>query len=376
MTSPYSFHLFLPTPSPTFPNTPDSPTISTIPTSDNTSAPPTDMLSLFWSNHNQTANNNTIILSSQTIKKMLQYPTITILLYNFDQLIGSIVTPIIPIRYKNITHLYGCVTFLCLHSAYRSQGLCPLLINKLKETASSLSINRAYYLNKHQTHTTDLPIKTWYRPINFLKARQAGFHIPPTIKSPSLDDIKITKITSDIIDSSYSSLLQLINKNKNKNINIDKESLVFYPTRDQWSSWISSSPSFLVYSTKPDSTNPDSTKPDSTNPKTSKNQLKAIFSKKRVDVRMNCGTVVNLSLLIFSIGEGLAIIKGCLKASTESDLMYGYITGDVTLDKVKRIDGVITKTNVWLSFNLIYWLLDYMDDQKIINEKELYIPLL
>jgi hypothetical protein len=132
--------------------------------------------------HDRTASGNTTELTPEMLARIKLTPCLIGLLYDPDQLIGTIFTFMFQtshISTPDTTAWTAYTTLLCVHNSYRDRGLAMILIR-----ATTIAIyteygsNDGYYLTAEIHHPIHNKIEAWYRPVNVKRALAAGFELP------------------------------------------------------------------------------------------------------------------------------------------------------------------------------------------------------
>ncbi len=145
-------------------------------------------ITTFINTHNMTSTGNITMLSPSTFNRFTHCP-IAILKIT-EQLIGILISVVLPINSHGRKLYSSYNTFLCLHSAFQGQQLAPILIATMKEYLATKNITHTYFMTSKQHTLDNFPIKAWYRPINVVNSLKAGFELQsfarPQDRNPKL----------------------------------------------------------------------------------------------------------------------------------------------------------------------------------------------
>lgn len=305
------------------------------------------ILQKFIKENNCTDTGNVTELSDDTLLRMVSTQHTICLIYDKsetkEKLIGCVFSLIFRLNY-NILSSY--TTNLCVHKSYRNKGIAMILIRAVMKHGYKYNINHGYYMTFNKHHSMNKIIPSWFRPINLSKAKNAGYSV---MEYKQINDrnnnrqklaYKITKpkilpIKLDNSEKSYELYMLIISNNKN----IDK--LMLTPTYIEFKSLCKC---FDIYVTDDKSLFmlfPMTCTIGSTN--------------KNVN---NC----HLSLMIGNVIPQVLWIANEMKY----DLLYGWISGDITEDRVKENKGLITVAQSYLE----------MYNTKIMSDlNDIYIPI-
>lgn len=276
----------------------------------------------FINEHNCTKDGNITELSLISLNKLLNTKMILSILIKYGVIIGTILSILFN---ANNNLLTSYTTFLCIHKQYRNQGFALKLINITKEKCNNYS---GYYIN----HRINNEIKSWYRPINIKHCHSAGFmlygdktrqRLMYHVSKPSLIPIKVT---IDDYDKVFNRL--------------QKGQLHLSPTFEEYEQLTRC---FDIY--------------------ISNNGLFMLFP---MDIFISkSGKKVKNAHLALMIGDVLSEVLWVVSGAGY-DLLYGWCAGDVTEEKVNRVRGCITASNMHLSY--------YNINNNVTND-QMYLPI-
>lgn len=283
-----------------------------------------------------TDSGNITELSRESLDRFLSTPVFIAILMKDDNVIGTMITPIFRVQYKNFNFLSSYTTFLCVDKLYRNSGLAMILIRAvMKEGYNKYKMCHGYYMTSQQHHSVCNEIKSWYRPINIGNAKAAGFslhtyqnqdvrgkflesdrrqRIAYSISKPKILPMKVTVETQE----SYDLILKIFQTSTEDN---------FYLTPTwQELKWLCNC--FDIYTVGNDSL-------FMLFPMTS------LISQTRKRVR-------NAQVALM-IGD---VLHHALWAAYQSgyDLLYGWCGGDITHERINNIRGIITVARSYLEF--------------------------
>lgn len=126
--------------------------------------------------HGLTANGNGTMLSVGNMTRFQQLGSYCIRVEKDGDLLGFLLTVPVDFKYKDYTGRMMYTTFLCVHLQHRTGGLAMLLIRKCAQLGSILGIFSGYQMVPRAIGASPV-IDIWYRPINYDKAKQAGYQL-------------------------------------------------------------------------------------------------------------------------------------------------------------------------------------------------------
>lgn len=299
--------------------------------------------------------NNTIMLSLDYLKKVLQLNSEIVVIYKEDKIIGSMISVLIPFdietelnktieinkterlkSYTNSDFLGACASFLVLDQKYRKKGYGMALIQESLQILHEVGGISAYFLNNISRCKNSIKVNVYYYPLNLGKLDKCNFNYPKNNKK--LFEIK-DKSKSFLVNekNSENSYKYYMNYIKNKKFK-------FTPNFNYWKNWIEIFPTYIYYSDK---------------------EIKGIFSFDFNNVwYLNYTSKINTGYLLFCLGENS--LEESLKVGKELfDILIIYQVGDITLEKLGKVFALKTQEKYINFFNL----------KTFIKEKEFYSPL-
>lgn len=280
----------------------------------------------FISEYNITSNGNNTLLSLDTVNRILSGDSYFTLLYHQEHIIATMITIMLPVENNKGKFYSSYTSYLCIHPDYRQQKLSSLLIYSLRQYLTD--INHGYYLSAIDHHTGGKVIQAWYRPVNLINTIKAGFQIQsfsrPHDRNPKLA-LTRQKIAYNIIEpkviavkarpQDYTLVCNLL---KSGDIWLSpsyKEYLKLCKVFDLY--LVGDSGLFLLF------------------------PLHSIITSSRQRV-FN----YQLSLMIGDVMDSVLWTAKELKC----DLLYGWLTADVTATTIMQTRGIIASGYLYLEF--------------------------
>ena len=210
-------------------------------------------VSSFLNKYNRLSGGNTTLLPPSELSRYLSFDNISILLRSKKgDLIGTILSLKIPIRIKSngieetITHL--AASFLCVHPSLRGMGICMSLIRSGIIEAHKEQIYSGYCMVSFEMGKNSINLRSWYRPINLIRARDMGFvfwgsemensrKIRLRYNTKLLPNIRYDRVdqNNSVIGLEY------------YRIKIANKKFAFYPDTFMWEKWIEAFPTYMIY---------------------------------------------------------------------------------------------------------------------------------
>lgn len=270
----------------------------------------------FVKKFNRTQTGNTTLLTQELINSFRQFNTIFVQMKKKDQLIGSLLTIPLPIRFQEKDEIMGLVSFLCLHPSLRGLGLGKSLIGKLIEIGKKENIYNGYYISPKKS---SLPISMWYRPLNLPKLSSLGFlSYDPSQKlkyrvrlPPSFVVHHITQDPDDRVRSFYLS-------------SSHQYKLFYNPSHFHWDLWIKNFPTYTIEKN---------------------HDIIGLFSLGHLLMMVKEETLT-IDNLLLSAGDWNLVLKASIMTS-RADLLYGYILGGLNPSIVEAYRGLMGKQDIY-----------------------------
>lgn len=286
--------------------------------------------------HDRTSSGNVSELCLDSLNRLLSTPSMMAILINDSAIIGTIITLILRVQYRDPTTkeirdlITSYTTFLCINAECREQGLAMALIRAvMKEGYARYGAQHGYYMTSTAHHSVNSEIKSWYRPIDIKKARVAGFTLQtfgPQGKSTRDSEkamrqrlayyIPKPQILPQRAAPDDFSFVHLINK-------LGHGDLYLNPTQQEFR-WLCECFDIYIVNGK---------------------GLFMLFPM--VSLISATGQRVRTAQLALMIGD---VMPQALWAASESkyDLLYGWYTSDVTQERVTNIRGLTTISSTHL----------------------------
>ena len=279
--------------------------------------------------HDRTDTGNTTELSEESFKRFLSMPCVIGILFDNNNIIGTMISVILRVRYNTIDLLTSYTTFLCIDMSHRNNGLAMILIRGImKEGYDRYGINHGYYMTANSHHKINNEIKSWYRPINVNKAAKAnftintfsqkgdrsnstrrnlGYHIP----KPNIIPIKVNL-------ESYEKVIKILAKKSDNTLYLN-------PTFKEYKTMCKC---FDIYMVGEDN----------------------LFMLFPMDTTISTSRKrVHNAQLALMIGDILPNVLWIAKQNNY-DLLYGWCGSDITVERVEGVRGLITTFKTYLEF--------------------------
>jgi hypothetical protein len=290
-------------------------------------------------------NENTLQLTPDCLQRILAVPCFIALLLRNDTIIGCVISIVLrcgSIMLDNdILSLYA--TYLCVKQSEREKGLAMILIRAtLLKSYQHYGINHGYCMTDKPHRIINNIIRSWYRPVNLKKAIEAGYDVQNFNKpGDRLSPFVRQKMAYHI---GKPDVLPVKAKIEDYNLVYDilcKGEFYLRPTLSEYQGLISCFDIYIVGTTS----------------------LFMLFPITIFVRKIN--SFVKHAHLTMMIGDALSAV---LWAAQESgyDLIYGWMTGDVTLEKVHKIKGLMTISKAYL---------DYYNTRAAISSVNTFTPL-
>jgi len=147
----------------------------------------------FVNTHNQVGKYNFSRIDGETINRFQKTKACMAVLKDKSVIIGTMISMGFRCEYKisqcsppeeqrdksrEIHTSY--TTFLCVHKNYRENGLAMILIQSIMRNGQKFNIHSGYYLSHipHQEITARSAIRSWYRPVDHIRALKLGYKLP------------------------------------------------------------------------------------------------------------------------------------------------------------------------------------------------------
>lgn len=281
----------------------------------------------FIKTNNCTDSGNVTELSVNSLERFISMPCIIGILFHNNIIIGTIFTIILRVNYKDdVNFLTSYTTFLCVDNNFRRQGLATILIrNIMIEGYSKYNVNHGYYMTYNIQHNINNKIQSWYRPINVKRLAAAGFTLPSLpslqndrngtrqrlsyhIATPQILPIKVTS-------ADYQNVLNILKRG----------CLYLAPTQDEFEMMRKC---FDIYTV-------------------GNHSMFMLFPM--TSVISSTKKKITTAQLAMMVGDILSYALWVAK-ETDYDALYGWISGDITTDKVISARGLITTSESYIEF--------------------------
>ena len=133
-------------------------------------------LTSFIRNEDQTSSGNVSLLTQDSLDRLLKGGAFVTILETEGQIIGSLIS--LPLRAicMDVEILTSYTFYLCIKRDWREKGLAMVLIRAMISSGyKHKQINHGYYMSSKIHHSINSPIQSWYRPLNLGKVKDAGF---------------------------------------------------------------------------------------------------------------------------------------------------------------------------------------------------------
>lgn len=134
-------------------------------------------LIIFVENHNQVGKYNTTILDQNIINRFKKMGACLAVLFHNDIVIGTMISLGFRCHYHTKEIYTSYTTFLCVHKQYRENGLAIILIQAIMQYGKKHNIYSGYYISDIPHQPNRNIVENWYRPVNFGRARKAGYSL-------------------------------------------------------------------------------------------------------------------------------------------------------------------------------------------------------
>ena len=310
-----------------------------------------DETSEFYRQNNKMSTGNTTLLPPSTIQRFLSLPHYSVQIRSQqDKLMGTVMSLILPTILDGTVNKYGFTTFLNVHKSVRGFGLCMALIRRLTELGHKDEVYSGCQVTSFKLGENNIPINSWYRPINLKKCKKLGF-LYPNYDNPKLSRktrLRYKTILSPEIKYTKGGNLKFY-------LNYMENKFGFYPDEKLWKIWCNSFPTYTIYKTRSENKKEDIVGLISINP------THCIIE--------SSGLKGKLLIPFICIGEMEYVIPAMNKIAEEEeyDAVYCHEHGDLVpgvLDRFKFI-----KTTTTLYFTLYNSKMNLTPDQ-------IYVPLI
>lgn len=278
----------------------------------------------FIQEHNRTSTGNTTELPVESLERLFLTPCIIVILFKEEKIIGTIISLYFRAKYykKEINTSY--TTFLCVHKDYRKRGLALLLIEAvLKEGYYRYHTFHGCYLTSTPHCKNYNKVKSWYRPINIKRCLECGF----ILKDFSTNDhntlirkrvwyhiSKPKSLPKRVTEEDYDLVIDILEKRT-----LDDFYLI--PTKQELD-WLCKC--FDIYTV-------------------GKEGLFFLFPlQSKIE---STGRRINHVQLALMIGD---LLNHVLWVCKDTDLLYGWYNGDITVERVEKVKGITTISECYL----------------------------
>lgn len=274
----------------------------------------------FIEQHDVTSSGNVTELSHENFTRLLLAPTVLAVVRRDHNIIGTMFSLPLRLKHDKKNMLSSYTTFLCVAQSQRTSGLAMVLIRAVMKFGYEwYGINHGYYMTPEVHHPIHNLVKSWYRPINLKRSREAGFALQPFatvdherrayhIGTPKLIPIKASA-------REYELVLTLLRTHE----------LRLAPTHYEWSQLCDCFDIYIVPN-------------------------RGLFMLFPLSVYVaETGKKVRIAQLALMVGE--VLVQALFVAGRDKyDLLYGRYVGDVTVSRVAQIRGQTTVSNEYLEF--------------------------
>ena len=314
-----------------------------------------DLSAFYNKNYNIDNGINITQLSSASLKRYA-YVDSEILFIKNDEMIGSIISILIPTKIitnlnKNTLEIsnrlqshnfedslvLACTSFLVLDKKYRKKGYGMSLIQESLQILHNNGGLGAYFINSVSRCINSVKLNIWYFPLNIDKLKKYNYPYPSNYKFniPDVKNLIIEKVNDEYeVFNFYHSLI------KNKKF-------AFSPSFSQWKKWTHVFPTYTV----------------------SKEGNKiGIFSFDFNELRCPLNRMIfSRASLLICIGDQPNTLNSALSICKNIyDILEFYQTGDLTSSLLSSIFSQKYDRNKWINF---------YNMQIDLNSSEIYVPI-
>lgn len=298
----------------------------------------------FIRTHDRTHSGNITELSPESLSRMLATPSILAILQEQGRIIGTIITLLLRVQYREFRFLSSYTTFLCVETSHREQGLAMILIRAvMREGYSHYKMQHGYYMTGTPHHPICSEIKSWYRPINVKKARNAGFTLQTFASNKGVTAETRQRLAYHVTKPSILPVKATLQSYKLvcRILRSASDALYLAPTRSEYE-WLCTC--FDVYIVGES----------------------GLFMLFPMTTYISDGDQrVRNAQLALMIGD---VLPQAVWVASESnyDLLYGWCCGDITTERVMGMRGLITVAKSYL---------ELYNTQSVITGNKMRVPL-
>jgi hypothetical protein len=231
------------------------------------------------------------------------------------------------------TVLFGYTNYLCTDLESRNTGIGINAVKATLEYGFDKGVQFGYFVSPVQKTVSSLALIPWFRIINHKNATRVGYSIP---EANDWSETKINLTFSNKIPLKYRIEQSSIDDYRHYNKFTILKKFVYTPSKDHWLLYINSFLTYNVYFEK---------------------ELVGMFSIKKSEIFISKSEkIANVSNLLWILGneEHIETILKCvcnIAEALKTDILYGYVIGDLNVDNVKEINGSFTRQMFFEFYN-------------------------
>ena len=316
--------------------------------------------------HDCTDSGNITELAPESLERFLSVPCYVGILRQKEKIIGTMFTVLLRVGFRQETNsgelqhesvkeieiLTSYTTFLCIDKSFRDKGLAMALIRSIMKAGETQYGSRSgYYMTYETHHTINNKIESWYRPLNVKRAVDCGFVLESFARKGDRVAAIRQKMAYHIPKPSI--IPRKVNVNDYRKVLpiLKRGRLYLNPTLKEFGFLCKCFDIYIVERSLKAANNIGSDGLFMLFPMTS-----VISSTKK--------RVYNAQLA-YMIGD---LLPSALWVANneEYDLMYGWCGGDITVDRVRSVRGLITTAASYVEFYNV---------RELIPNNQLMLPL-
>lgn len=194
-----------------------------------------------------TSNGNITLLSTKNLYFFKELGCYCIRALDDKKIVGLLLT--IPVDFKQNEYRGKMMytSFLCVHQEYRDKGLAMILIRKCVQLGNILGIVAGYQMVPRAVGASPV-INIWYRPINYERAKKAGYQLNNYSRVTDRNKNRNTTIYNNKMPIGCDISLSLGDYEIYNELTADNSSDAVYwsPTKDMWYKWKEYSPVLTI----------------------------------------------------------------------------------------------------------------------------------
>lgn len=291
-------------------------------------------------NENDKLSGNITLIDKEKIDRLLKNNSYFGVVFNKEnEIIGTMCSISISLKYNDEKINSSYTTYLCIHPDYRNKNLAMLLISSIiNKGARILNVNHGYYIVDNKIHNINNTIQTWYRIINYKKAKNANYTMykfPGKIREKlyyHISDAPIDQLINPTVEN-YEKFLSFLDS---------KDKLTFYPSSYKYFKNICIT--FDIYMND-----------------------KGFFMLFPIDSlilnNVSKNILMNNVFLVLMIGD---LFNELLYISKKYDVIYGKTFGNLNEELIIKNKCLKTKNKI----------LEFYNQKEIINLDKIFIPII